>query len=292
MIWTRVFGVTEHRAVYSAVRSSREAAGLSLRSLAAAIGVSPATLSAIERGHTSLTVERLHQIADVLGVPAAQLLRGQVPPRAGAGSGSARHDARDWRRYDDLELGPILGAAKRLFVRQGFHATSMREVAAESGVSVAGIYHHYSSKEKILLALLDVTMTEILWRLAAARDEGTNPQQSFMLMVESLALFHAVRGDLAFIGASEMRGLSGTDLPRVRGLRDDVQHHLDEQAALAFPGAEVRTACRAIATMCTSLPTWFRLDGAWTAQEVARQYSEFAVAMVRQSARESGDDRS
>jgi AcrR family transcriptional regulator len=157
----------------------------------------------------------------------------------------------------------------------------MREIAAEAGVSVAGIYHHYPSKEQILVALMDLTMVEIRWRLLAARDDGSTPTESFGLMVESLALFHAIRADLAFLGASEMRGIAGADLVRVTGARDEVQHLLDEQAALALPGAEVRVACRAIATMCTSLPSWFRADGPLSADYVARQYAAFALNLIR-----------
>lgn len=269
---TKMCGMAEH-SVGASVRRTRQAAAVSLRSLAATIGVSPATLSAVERGQTPLTVERLQQIADALHVPASRLLRDDVRSPSPFGP----EDGRDWRRYDDADLRPVLAAAARLFVRKGFHATSMREVAAEAGLSVAGIYHHYPSKQKILMALMDLTMAEIRWRLLAARDEGPTPTEGFGLMVESLALFHAVRADLAFLGASEMRGLSGADLVRVRGLRNEIQHLLDEQATLAFPGADVRVACRAIATMCTSLPSWFRVDGPLTPQQAAREYAEFAL---------------
>ncbi|QIX25551.1 TetR family transcriptional regulator [Nocardioides sp. JQ2195] len=277
--------MTEHAAedgsVGSAVRSARLAQGISLRSLAGLLELSPATMSAIENDRTPLTVPRLQRIAELVDVPVARLARGErtVPARSAGGSRPAV-ETREWRRYDELVLGPVLDAATRLFVRRGFHATSMREIAAEAGVSVAGIYHHYPAKEQILIALLDVTMSEIRWRLLAARDEGSGPAESFASMVESLALFHAVRGDLAFLGASEMRGLSGDDLERVTGLRREVQHLLDEQAALAFPGSQVRTVCRAIATMCTSLPSWFDVEGPLTAERVAKMYAGYAVDML------------
>ncbi|MEP9362135.1 TetR family transcriptional regulator [Nocardioides sp. CN2-186] len=262
-----------------AVRSARRVRGVSLRALARKLSVSPATISAIENDHTRLTVERLHRIAEILDVPASRLLRGEptalpIPP------GQPRPEAGSWSHYDDLRLDPVLAASARLFVAQGFHATSMRGIAAEASMSVAGIYHHFPSKERILVDLMDLTMAEIKWRLLAARDEGNDEAESFGLMVESLALFHAVRGDLAFLGASEMRGLSGADLKRIIGMRNEVQHLLDEQAALVAPGADVRIPCRAIATMCTSLPSWFRNDGPLTAEDVAKQYVAFAMALL------------
>ena len=43
----------------------------------------------------------------------------------------------------------IVEAAYRLFIEQGFHATSMRQVAGQAGVTVGGIYAHFASKEAI-----------------------------------------------------------------------------------------------------------------------------------------------
>lgn len=43
----------------------------------------------------------------------------------------------------------ILAAAHRCFIQNGFHGTSMRQIAREAGVALGGIYNHFSSKEFI-----------------------------------------------------------------------------------------------------------------------------------------------
>ena len=48
----------------------------------------------------------------------------------------------------------ILQNARRLFVRQGYTATSMRQIAEETGIGKATIYHHFADKEEILGILL------------------------------------------------------------------------------------------------------------------------------------------
>ena len=48
----------------------------------------------------------------------------------------------------------ILDAAYKLVVAQGFHATSMRQVAEASGLALGSIYNHFSSKEEIFIAIL------------------------------------------------------------------------------------------------------------------------------------------
>jgi AcrR family transcriptional regulator/transcriptional regulator with XRE-family HTH domain len=281
-----LFSVTEQSDVGEAVRSARRARGISLRTLATQLAVSPATLSAVENGRTPLTVSRLQQIADRLEVPAVDLLRGgSRPVVASVVASVVPRSTSDWRDFSSISMDPVLEGAARVFVRQGFHATTMREVAAEAGLSVAGIYHHYPSKERILVALLDITMAEIAWRIESARMEGRDPVASFALMVESLALFHAVRADLAFIGASEMRALRPRERARITGLRDDLQHAIDVQAqrcieAGAFEVDDVRTTTRAIATMCTSLPSWFSPDGPLDPESVARKYAAYALALM------------
>ena len=48
----------------------------------------------------------------------------------------------------------IIQAAHRLFLRQGYHGTSMRQIASEAGIALGGIYNHFASKEDIFVAVL------------------------------------------------------------------------------------------------------------------------------------------
>ncbi len=48
----------------------------------------------------------------------------------------------------------IVQAAHRLFLCQGYHGTSMRQIAAQAGIALGGIYNHFASKEDIFIAVL------------------------------------------------------------------------------------------------------------------------------------------
>jgi AcrR family transcriptional regulator len=48
----------------------------------------------------------------------------------------------------------IRTAAYRLFLEKGFHGASMRAIARQAGIAVAGIYNHYPSKDDIFYAVL------------------------------------------------------------------------------------------------------------------------------------------
>jgi AcrR family transcriptional regulator len=49
----------------------------------------------------------------------------------------------------------ILEGAYQHFLRQGYHGTSMRQIAEEAGIALGGIYNHFSGKEEIFTAVLE-----------------------------------------------------------------------------------------------------------------------------------------
>ncbi len=54
----------------------------------------------------------------------------------------------------------ILAAAKVCFAREGFHATSMRDIYRECGLSPGAVYNHFASKEEIVRALGEERLRE------------------------------------------------------------------------------------------------------------------------------------
>jgi AcrR family transcriptional regulator len=45
-------------------------------------------------------------------------------------------------------------AAVQLFLEQGYHATSMRQIAERAGLALGGIYNHFASKDEIFEAII------------------------------------------------------------------------------------------------------------------------------------------
>jgi AcrR family transcriptional regulator len=48
----------------------------------------------------------------------------------------------------------ILDAAYALFMEQGYHGTSMRQIVERAGITMGGVYNHFASKEDIWVAVL------------------------------------------------------------------------------------------------------------------------------------------
>lgn len=276
---------THRSALGRAVRDIRVSRGRTLRDLANTLGVSPATLSAIENGKTGVSSERIARIADELDVPVQRIFSTvesvSEPHRASAGEPRP-----DWRAFAPLRIEPALAGALSSFLEFGYHGASMRTIADRAALSVSGLYHHHASKQDMLVALLDLTMSDLLSRSEAARAEGATPAERFALLVECLALYHTHRRELAFVGASEMRSLGPADHRRVAAARVDQQRMVDAEVEAGVLSGEFATdqpheAARAVVTMCTALAQWFRTSGRSTPEEIASQYVRFALDLVR-----------
>ncbi|MFI7618481.1 TetR/AcrR family transcriptional regulator [Nonomuraea terrae] len=55
----------------------------------------------------------------------------------------------------------ILDAARRCFVRNGFHATSMQDVLAEAGLSAGAVYRYFKGKDDIIAAIASESLGEV-----------------------------------------------------------------------------------------------------------------------------------
>ncbi|MEV6386870.1 TetR family transcriptional regulator [Nocardia xishanensis] len=265
-----------------------------MRAAAQHIDVSPATLSAVENGKTGVSIPRLRALAAALGTTVPWLIGEQQS------TPTSTHRQRDqstpypepndgrthtWREFPPLDIDPVLAAAIDSFVETGYHGATMRSIAHRADMSVPGVYHHYHDKQDLLVRALDLTMSELHWRVRAARREAATGRERVARHVEALALFHTHRRELAFIGASEMRSLSPDHRRRITASRDEIQYLLDDDidAAITEEGLSkdhARVAGRAITTMCTSLPAWFRLNGPVSPEQVAREYANFALRVL------------
>lgn len=192
----------------------------------------------------------------------------------------------DWRDFTEDSLPPMLSSAVQTFVAHGYHGTSIRTLAAAANMSVAGLYHHFASKQSIIVAIMDHAMDELWQRSRSALAEaGADRSEQLGLLIECLALFHAHRKQLAFLASTEMRSLDPESLDRHIVARDRQERLLVDLLREggnegAFESDDPCQVARALTTMCTGISQWFDAAGPLSAASVAAAYVRYAQRVV------------
>jgi TetR/AcrR family transcriptional regulator, cholesterol catabolism regulator len=83
----------------------------------------------------------------------------------------------------DRRLSQILDHATEVFCEKGYEGASMRDLSRASGMSLAGLYHYFQSKERLLFLVQKNTFTTILETLKARLETVTDPEQRIRIFV-------------------------------------------------------------------------------------------------------------
>ncbi|MFZ2175974.1 MAG: TetR/AcrR family transcriptional regulator [Rhodococcus sp. (in: high G+C Gram-positive bacteria)] len=195
----------------------------------------------------------------------------------------------DWRRLEPMTLTPILSASLEAFYEHGFHGTSVRDIARRVGVTVPALYYHHENKEAVLLALLELSTSDVLARAhAASTDGGDDPVQRLANVIEAIVLRMTMRARLAAL-ESEVRYLSPENRQRYRTVRKGVEELVLEIVKEGnerglFAVADEAETTRALLGMCQSIPRWYHAEGKLTPEAVAHKYVEIAMKTVGSTA--------
>src|SRR5215469_12534829 len=73
-----------------------------------------------------------------------------------------------WTRRAEARPEEILEAALAEFTERGFEAARMEDIARRAGLSKAGVYLYFPSKDALLKALIDARMTPLVQQAIAS----------------------------------------------------------------------------------------------------------------------------
>jgi AcrR family transcriptional regulator len=79
--------------------------------------------------------------------------------------------------------GDLVDAAERLFIRQGFHPTSVDAVAAEAGYTKGAVYSNFASKEELFLAVYERRVDARVAEMEALLETAPTVREGLELVV-------------------------------------------------------------------------------------------------------------
>ncbi|MEW1811907.1 TetR/AcrR family transcriptional regulator [Pseudarthrobacter phenanthrenivorans] len=98
--------------------------------------------------------------------------------------------------------------AAQLFFDRGYDATSLRQIAAASGLKVGSLYNHIDSKEHLLLQIMGRIMDDLMDVTSRAAMVTGDAVEKLQAALAAHLTFHAERAQEVFIGNAELRSLS------------------------------------------------------------------------------------
>src|SRR5208337_2639868 len=85
----------------------------------------------------------------------------------------------------DRRLAEILDFATEIFADKGYEGASMRDLSRLSGISLAGLYYYFDSKEKLLYFIQHNTFTTIIERLRERLAASNDPEERIRIFVRN-----------------------------------------------------------------------------------------------------------
>jgi TetR/AcrR family transcriptional regulator, cholesterol catabolism regulator len=172
----------------------------------------------------------------------------------------------------------ILTAAAQIFSQKGYHASSMQDIAEAVSLQKASLYYHVSSKQQILVELLDRALDLLIERMegviALPLPPGEKLEQAIVSYVEALAEHRELASILLLEHRSLEPDLKKRHIPR-RDRFESLWRGLIEEGIQAgvFHCEHPAIATRAILGAMNWTIMWYSPGGPLSAGEIARQYA-------------------
>jgi AcrR family transcriptional regulator len=173
----------------------------------------------------------------------------------------------------------ILDAAAQVFRQKGFHGASMSEIAVAVNLQKASLYHHVTSKQEILLALLERALGLLTEHIAAITSQPIPADQKLRQMIRAYLSALADNADLTAVLLFEHRSLDKKSHARHVPQRDMFEglwrEVLNEGVRTkVFDCGDTGMAVRALMGVMNWTLTWYRPEGGKSIEQIADEYAD------------------
>ena len=162
-------------------------------------------------------------------------------------------------RYD-RQLAKILEHATAIFYEKGYEGASIRDLSRASGMSLAGLYYYFESKERLLFLIQKHTFSTVVERLKTRLEDAQDAEDRIRIFIcNHLEYFLANRSAMKVLSheADVLKNSFGSELAAIKreyyricvGLLDD----LKRDRGLQFP---TRIAVLSLFGMMNWIYTW------------------------------------
>jgi TetR/AcrR family transcriptional regulator, cholesterol catabolism regulator len=185
------------------------------------------------------------------------------------------------RRPDDAgRRGQLIRESARLFRQKGFEATSVRDIAAATGLQSGSWVYHFKTKQDILAAVMEEGLQRALERIEAIGREQLSPREHFRSLLRAhLDTILAPGQDFIPVLLYEWRALAKKSRPRVVALQRRYEAVWDEVIAQLQRSGEWAQPTRIDRLLMFGalnwMAHWYRPDGSFDVAQLAAEAERF-----------------
>ena len=198
----------------------------------------------------------------------------------------ARPQTKREQRAASIEA--LLAKALTLFITQGYHATTVEEIAQSAGLTKGAVYFYFKSKANVLMALLDRTEELTIEPTIAAMDAaGTAPLDRLNAFIRTQSVIGAEKTEymlLAILMSAEFNGSGDEIEQRLNGLMARMEDALRDTVNAGQKGGIFRTGIGAnelasviMATNKGCYVEWYMRGADLKGQDFARAFRDFVL---------------
>lgn len=185
----------------------------------------------------------------------------------------------------------IRSTAVKLFYRQGYPATTTREITEECSITPGAMYNHYASKSDLLYRIIEDTHNALYQRLLDATEFSDLPSARLASFVQTFVEFHIARNEEALVANQEFKFLPKPRCNDIRQKRRAIRNlleHIIQDGIVAeefacptrFDSNCVSLLATSIANMCLRVSEWYDETGSLGPEELGHFYAELTLKML------------
>jgi AcrR family transcriptional regulator len=164
-------------------------------------------------------------------------------------------------RYQEKQ-DHILSVAGRVFAQKGYHEASMRDIARESGASLAGLYYYAQSKEELLYAISARALDTVVEGARRSIASATDPEEQLRRVIDNHLRYFVAHLDEMKVLSHEAESLTGEFADAIHERKRTyvalVEHILRNMNGAL--GKERRIEALSLFGMMNWVYTWYRPD--------------------------------
>jgi AcrR family transcriptional regulator len=187
------------------------------------------------------------------------------------------------QKKTELKREAILRSAAAAFRSKGYHGTSMEDISEQLLMTKGSLYYYFKDKEEILFACHDFSLDRVLERTREVLEEQKGAPAAEKLSALIDALVHVMIDDLQGSAlALDFQALRDEPLAWIVGKRDQFERAMRAVISTGVKSGEFRNvdaklASFAILGAINWISKWYRADGAFSAADIGRMYSDLFV---------------